>query len=193
MSRRTTEVGDVDQRAESAALDATGLRCPLPVLRARKRLAAMPPGAVLEVLADDPAAEADMRAFCQATGHRLLAVSRDRPGVSLFRIARGPLGLTRQAGQGQKQPASADAGGRPGKGEERPVADIRVKSEITGKVWTIEAKPGDRLNEEDPIIVLESMKMEIPVVAPASGTLKQILVEQGETVQEGQVVAVLEG
>jgi len=73
------------------------------------------------------------------------------------------------------------------------VADIRVKSEITGKVWAIEAKPGDRLNEEDPIIVLESMKMEIPVVAPANGTLKEILVEQGESVQEGQVVAVLEG
>lgn len=73
-----------------------------------------------------------------------------------------------------------------------PVAEIRVKSEITGKVWAIEAKLGDRLNEEDPIIVLESMKMEIPVVAPVAGTLKQILVSQGEPVQEGQVVAVLE-
>jgi acetyl-CoA carboxylase biotin carboxyl carrier protein len=90
-------------------------------------------------------------------------------------------------------PAARPALGEPGFGEEVPVADIRVKSEIAGKVWTIEAKLGDRLNEEDPIIVLESMKMEIPVVAPVGGTLKQILVAQGETVQEGQVVAVLEG
>ncbi|MBM3490043.1 MAG: sulfurtransferase TusA family protein [Alphaproteobacteria bacterium] len=71
-------------------LDATGLRCPLPVLRARKRLVALAPGAVLDVLADDPAAEGDMRAFCQAAGHRLLAVSEAAPGVSRFRIARGP-------------------------------------------------------------------------------------------------------
>ena len=75
---------------EIPVLDATGLRCPLPVLRARKRLLELAPGAVLEVLADDPAADADMRAFCAATGHRLLAVYEPRPGVAGFRIARGP-------------------------------------------------------------------------------------------------------
>ena len=46
------------------------------------------------------------------------------------------------------------------------MADIKVQSEITGKVWAIEANVGDALEEEDTIIVLESMKMEIPVVAP---------------------------
>ena len=72
------------------------------------------------------------------------------------------------------------------------MAETRVKSEITGKVWQIEASPGDRLKEEDPIIVLESMKMEIPVVAPIDGTLKEILVGEGDTVQEGQDVAVMD-
>jgi acetyl-CoA carboxylase biotin carboxyl carrier protein len=73
------------------------------------------------------------------------------------------------------------------------VSDIRVQSEITGKVWAIEAKIGDQLDEEDTIIVLESMKMEIPVVAPAGGTLKEILVQEGDAVAEGQDVAVMEG
>ncbi len=72
------------------------------------------------------------------------------------------------------------------------MAETRVKSEISGKVWQIEASPGDRLEEEDPIIVLESMKMEIPVVAPIDGTLKEILVGEGDTVQEGQDVAVMD-
>jgi acetyl-CoA carboxylase biotin carboxyl carrier protein len=72
------------------------------------------------------------------------------------------------------------------------VADVRVQSEITGKVWAIEAKVGDKLDEEDTIVVLESMKMEIPVVAPTGGTLKEILVAEGDAVAEGQDVAILE-
>ena len=54
-------------------IDATGLRCPLPVLRARRRLAAMPPGAVLRLLTDDPAAAVDVPHFCAEAGHRLVA------------------------------------------------------------------------------------------------------------------------
>ena len=53
-------------------LDATGLLCPLPVLRARKRLLALAPGQVLRVLADDPAAVVDMPHFCAEQGHELL-------------------------------------------------------------------------------------------------------------------------
>lgn len=53
-------------------LDATGLLCPLPVLKARKRLKAMAPGAVLQVLADDPAAIVDVPHFCAEAGHALL-------------------------------------------------------------------------------------------------------------------------
>ncbi|HET9067744.1 MAG TPA: sulfurtransferase TusA family protein [Amaricoccus sp.] len=55
-----------------ADLDARGLLCPLPVLRARKRLAALAPGAVLRVLADDPAARIDFPHFCHETGHAFL-------------------------------------------------------------------------------------------------------------------------
>ena len=73
------------------------------------------------------------------------------------------------------------------------MAVIKVQSEITGKVWAIEAKIGDSLEEEDTIIVLESMKMEIPVVAPQGGILKEISVAEGDAVTEGQDIAIMEG
>ena len=72
------------------------------------------------------------------------------------------------------------------------MADIKVQSEITGKVWAIESSAGDSLKEEDTIIVLESMKMEIPIVAPQDGILKKILVAEGDAVTEGQDVAIME-
>lgn len=72
------------------------------------------------------------------------------------------------------------------------MTDVKVKSEITGKVWAIEAKIGEKLSEEDTIIILESMKMEIPIVAPRDGVLKEILVIEGESVVEGQDVALME-
>ena len=77
--------------------------------------------------------------------------------------------------------------------EEIILAEIKVHSEITGKVWAIEASIGDSLEEEDTIIVLESMKMEIPVVAPQDGSLKEILVAEGDAVTEGQGIAIMEG
>jgi tRNA 2-thiouridine synthesizing protein A len=55
-----------------AELDARGLLCPLPVLKARKRLGALAPGAVLRVLADDPAARIDFPHFCRESGHALI-------------------------------------------------------------------------------------------------------------------------
>ena len=67
-----------------------------------------------------------------------------------------------------------------------------VKSEITGKVWKIETKPGDRLEEDDPILILESMKMEIAVSAPADCSLVEILVAEEDAVSEGQVVAIVD-
>jgi len=70
-------------------LDARGLRCPLPVLRARKALLAMPPGGVLRVLADDPVAVVDMPHFCAESGHDLLSQS-DSDGAQLYVIKRGP-------------------------------------------------------------------------------------------------------
>jgi acetyl-CoA carboxylase biotin carboxyl carrier protein len=67
-----------------------------------------------------------------------------------------------------------------------------VKAHITGVVFQIAARPGDRVQAGDPVIVLESMKMEIPVEAPRAGVVGEILVQEGQTVQEGDVVARLE-
>ena len=72
------------------------------------------------------------------------------------------------------------------------MAKVVVKSEIAGKVWKIETKVGDQIDEEGQIMILESMKMEIPVLAPRGGLLKEIHVAEGDTVAEGQAVATLE-
>lgn len=68
-----------------AQLDARDLICPIPVLKARKALNALPVGAVLEVLATDPAAPKDFAAFCDATGHVLLSADTV-DDATLFRI-----------------------------------------------------------------------------------------------------------
>ncbi len=67
-----------------------------------------------------------------------------------------------------------------------------VKTEITGKVWKITAEKGQRLSEDEPIVILESMKMEIPVPAPLDCTVIEILVTEGDTVTEGDVIAHIE-
>ena len=67
-----------------------------------------------------------------------------------------------------------------------------VRAELVGNVWKIEAKVGDRVNEDDTLIILESMKMEIPVLAPAAGTVREIRVKEADVVKEGQVLVVLE-
>ena len=67
-----------------------------------------------------------------------------------------------------------------------------IKAHITGVVFQVVANPGDAVQEGDPVIVLESMKMEIPVESPRSGRVQAIRVEEGQTVQEGEVVATLE-
>ena len=69
---------------------------------------------------------------------------------------------------------------------------IRIRSEITGTVWKILTKPGDTLQADDTLMVLESMKMEIPVVAPEAGRVIEILISEGAPVREGQEVAVFE-
>jgi acetyl-CoA carboxylase biotin carboxyl carrier protein len=69
------------------------------------------------------------------------------------------------------------------------VAQIEIKTEITGNVWKIVAQVGQAVDEDEPILILESMKMEIPVAAPEAGTVTEILVVEGATVSEGTVVA----
>jgi acetyl-CoA carboxylase biotin carboxyl carrier protein len=72
------------------------------------------------------------------------------------------------------------------------MAKIEVTSEVTGNVWKIQAKVGDVLVKEDVIMILESMKMEIPVEAPVGGKLVELLVAEEDSVDEDQVVAVIE-
>jgi biotin carboxyl carrier protein len=71
-----------------------------------------------------------------------------------------------------------------------PVIDI--KAEVTGKVWKLEAAPGASLAAGDVVMILESMKMEIPVEAPKAGRLGTVTVAEGDSVREGQVLARLE-
>lgn len=67
-----------------------------------------------------------------------------------------------------------------------------IHSEITGSVWQIQTRPGDVLEPDGTIMVLESMKMEIPVLAPDGGRLVKLLVAEGESVKEGQQLAIIE-
>ena len=72
-----------------AELDARGLLCPLPVLKARKRLGALPPGALLRVLADDPAALIDFPHFCAEQGHELLSIDEIAPPCCAYLLRKG--------------------------------------------------------------------------------------------------------
>lgn len=72
------------------------------------------------------------------------------------------------------------------------MARIDVKSEITGTVWQLKAKPGDKVESGDVLMVIESMKMEIPVITEDGGTVREILVREKDAVSEGQVVAIIE-
>jgi len=66
-----------------------------------------------------------------------------------------------------------------------------VEAHITGTVWKIEKQVGDEVAEGDIILILESMKMEMPVEAPEDGTIAEIKVSEGDSVDEEQVLAVL--
>ena len=67
-----------------------------------------------------------------------------------------------------------------------------VVAHITGTVWKIEVKVGDAIKEGDTVVILESMKMEMPVEATTAGTVREIKVKESEPVQEGQALVVLE-
>ena len=72
------------------------------------------------------------------------------------------------------------------------MANIEVTSEVTGNVWKVQAKVGDLLAEDVVIMILESMKMEIPVEAPIAGKLVELSVAEEDSVEEDQVVAIIE-
>jgi acetyl-CoA carboxylase biotin carboxyl carrier protein len=70
------------------------------------------------------------------------------------------------------------------------VAD--VEAHITGTVWKIECEVGDEVDEGDTVVILESMKMEMPVEAEDAGTVKEIRCAEGQAVNEGDTLVVLE-
>lgn len=72
------------------------------------------------------------------------------------------------------------------------MVEIKVTSELNAVVWKIEVAPNAAVNAGDTLIILEAMKMEIPVAAPRAGTIKSILVEERQQVAEGQPLAILQ-
>jgi acetyl-CoA carboxylase biotin carboxyl carrier protein len=67
-----------------------------------------------------------------------------------------------------------------------------VDAHITGTVWKVEVQVGQEIEEGDTVVILESMKMEMPVEAEDDGTVKEILSEEGQSVSEGDPLVVLE-
>jgi len=67
-----------------------------------------------------------------------------------------------------------------------------VEAHITGTVWKIEVAVGDKVDEGDTVVILESMKMEMPVEAEDAGTVAEILCEEGQAVNEGDALVVLD-
>ncbi len=69
------------------------------------------------------------------------------------------------------------------------MATIELKADITGSVWKVLKSVGEPVAEDEAILILESMKMEIPIASPEAGTVTAILVSEGEIVRDGMVVA----
>jgi len=63
---------------------------------------------------------------------------------------------------------------------------------MVGKIVSVEVNAGDSINENDPIVILEAMKMEMPVPSPSSGTIKEVLVNAGDEVEAEKVIAIIE-
>lgn len=69
---------------------------------------------------------------------------------------------------------------------------INVESELAGTVWSIPVSPGETVEEDDPLVMVEAMKMEIPISAPRDGVVKEIKVAEGDLISAGQIVVILE-
>jgi acetyl-CoA carboxylase biotin carboxyl carrier protein len=67
-----------------------------------------------------------------------------------------------------------------------------VRAEMVANVWKVMVSTGDAVGEGDTLVILESMKMEIPVAAESGGTVKELRVSEGDVVQEGDVIAIIE-
>ncbi len=72
------------------------------------------------------------------------------------------------------------------------MALLDLKADVTGAIWRITATPGQRVSAGDTLLIMESMKMEIPLLSPEDGTLREIFVKEGEIANEGDIVARME-
>ena len=72
------------------------------------------------------------------------------------------------------------------------MARLELETPVTGVVWKVIAEPGTKVATGDPVVIMESMKMEIPVEAPVDGTVTQVLVDVGDRVGQNGPVAVLD-
>ncbi|MBU2670837.1 biotin/lipoyl-binding carrier protein [Actinoplanes bogorensis] len=68
-----------------------------------------------------------------------------------------------------------------------------IRAEMVANVWKVVASTGDTVAEGDTLVILESMKMEIPVVAETDGTVAELSVHEGDVVQEGDLIAIIQG
>jgi acetyl-CoA carboxylase biotin carboxyl carrier protein len=69
---------------------------------------------------------------------------------------------------------------------------MNVCSEVTGSIWKIRVAPGDQVDSGQELLVMESMKMEIPLFSPIGGTVAEVRVSEGDAVSEGEVLVVIE-
>ena len=72
------------------------------------------------------------------------------------------------------------------------MSTVNVLSEIPGNVWKIETKVGEKVSEGDTLLILESMKMEVPIQSDCSGLVREIFVQEGEFVNEGDPILEIE-
>ena len=68
---------------------------------------------------------------------------------------------------------------------------VEVRAEVTGKVWKIMVAAGESVQADDTLMVIESMKMEIPVASERAGTVVELKVAEGDAIEDGQVVAIV--
>lgn len=67
-----------------------------------------------------------------------------------------------------------------------------IRAEMVANVWKITVAEGDQISDGDTLVILESMKMEIPVISEVDGTVSKIAVKEGDVVQEGDLIAVVD-
>src|SRR4029077_1491322 len=118
-------------------------------------------------------------------GGRRLRGGGDQAAGAALAQARGAAGLSRAGSAGTGLPSGAQPS--PGR-----TSMIEVKAELVGNLWKIVTEVRQSVDEDDTLMILESMKMEIPITSPVAGTVTGILVAEGEVVQEGQTVATIE-